>query len=63
MPSCIFNDTTPSKISVKEVIEDGIDIYVNDEHPSKALLPIEVTEEGINISVNEIGESFYMILV
>ena len=24
----------------------------NDEHPKKALLPIEVTEEGIDISVN-----------
>ena len=34
-------------------IDDGIVICVNDEHPQKAFLPIEVTEEGIVICVND----------
>ena len=34
-------------------IPDGIVICVNDEHNSKALFPIIVTEEGIVICVND----------
>ena len=34
-------------------IDDGIVICVNDEHPLKASLLIEVTEEEIVICVNE----------
>ena len=34
-------------------IDDGIVICVNDEHPSKALSPIEVTDDGIMICVND----------
>ena len=33
--------------------EEGIVICVNDEHPEKALHPIEVIEEGIIIFVND----------
>ena len=33
--------------------DDWIKICVNDEHPEKALFPIEVTEEGIVICVND----------
>ena len=32
---------------------DGIGICVNDEHPSKTLFPIFVTEEGIDICFND----------
>ena len=35
------------------VIDDGILISDKDEHPSKALFPIEVTEEGITICFND----------
>ena len=35
------------------LIDDGIVICVNDEHPEKALYPIEATEEGIEICFND----------
>ena len=35
------------------LIDDGIDIRICDKHPLKACPPIEVTEEGIEICVND----------
>ena len=40
-------------LSLLESIFDGSVICVNDEHPEKASLPIEVPEDGIVICVND----------
>lgn len=35
------------------IIKEGIDISTRDEHSSKASSSIEITDEGIDICVNE----------
>ena len=44
-------------------MEEGIVISVNDEHPSKAESPKEVTEEGIEIYLSETQYSKALVFI